>query len=94
MRGQKDSAFHWLDRVIGAGFTNANMVRDDADFASLKGDARFDALLERMRAAARPCLTRKESRMFDFWVGEWDVRTPQGQLAGTSSRPCQLPPFR
>ena len=23
--------------------------------------------------------------MFDFWVGEWDVRTPQGQQAGTSS---------
>lgn len=24
-------------------------------------------------------------RAFDFWVGEWDVTTPQGQVAGTNS---------
>jgi hypothetical protein len=84
-RGQKDSAFHWLDQALGAGFTNATVVSNDAEFASLKSDARFAALLERMRTATRPCLTRKESRMFDFWVGQWDVRTPQGQLAGRSS---------
>jgi hypothetical protein len=85
IRNEKDSAFHWLGQTLGAGFTNATMVNDDADFASLKSDKRFAALLERMRAATSPCLTRKESRMFDFWVGEWDVRTPQGQPAGTSS---------
>lgn len=25
-----------------------------------------------------------EHRQFDFWVGEWNVTTPDGQLAGTS----------
>ena len=37
------------------------------------------------RAAPTPCLSRPESRSFDFWVGEWDVTTPQGQPAGSSS---------
>jgi hypothetical protein len=32
-----------------------------------------------------PCKTQPEYRQFDFWVGEWDVQTPQGQQAGTNS---------
>ena len=26
-----------------------------------------------------------EHRQFDFWIGEWDVKNPQGLQAGTSS---------
>jgi tetratricopeptide (TPR) repeat protein len=85
-RGQKDSAFYWLDRLVAnAGYSNDKAVSADPDFASLRSDPRFEPLLERMRAALRPCLTRKESRMFDFWVGEWEVKNAQGQLAGQSS---------
>jgi hypothetical protein len=25
-----------------------------------------------------------EQRQFDFWIGEWEVRTPDGKLAGTN----------
>jgi tetratricopeptide (TPR) repeat protein len=85
-RGQKDSAFYWLDRLVTtASYSNDKAVSADPDFASLRSDPRFDALLERMRAALRPCLTRPESRKFDFWVGEWDVKNAQGQPAGQSS---------
>ncbi len=31
------------------------------------------------------CMLKPEYRQFDFWVGEWDVMNPRGQLAGTSS---------
>jgi hypothetical protein len=34
---------------------------------------------------ATPCLERAESRRFDFWAGEWEVRTPAGQPAGRNS---------
>jgi hypothetical protein len=30
-----------------------------------------------------PC-SAPESRQFDFWVGDWDVFTPDGKLAGTN----------
>jgi hypothetical protein len=30
-----------------------------------------------------PC-SRPEHRQFDFWVGEWDVTTPDGRQAGTN----------
>jgi hypothetical protein len=31
----------------------------------------------------RPCGTPAH-RQFDFWIGEWDVRTPDGAFAGTN----------
>jgi tetratricopeptide (TPR) repeat protein len=85
-RDQKDSAFYWLDQLVTtAAYSNDKAVSADEDFASLRTDARFDQLLDRMRAVLRPCLTRKESRMFDFWIGEWDVKNAAGQPAGQSS---------
>ncbi|MBL8522054.1 MAG: hypothetical protein JNN20_00045 [Betaproteobacteria bacterium] len=33
--------------------------------------------------APPPC-TRSENRQFDFWIGDWDVTTPDGKLAGTN----------
>lgn len=33
--------------------------------------------------AAPPCQA-PEYRQFDFWVGEWEVRTPAGAVAGTN----------
>lgn len=34
-------------------------------------------------AGAAAC-TAPEHRAFDFWLGEWQVRTPDGKLAGTN----------
>ncbi len=43
------------------------------------------ALLHPARAAdaPRPC-SAPQHRQLDFWIGEWDVRTPDGKLAGTN----------
>lgn len=49
-------------------------------FASLFAPARA-----RQQQQQAPCKSRPEYRQFDFWVGEWDVRNPQGQQAGTNS---------
>lgn len=35
-------------------------------------------------AAAPGKCAAAEHRQFDFWVGEWEVRTPNGKLAGTN----------
>ena len=62
-RGQKDSAFHWLDQLVTrASYSNDKGSRPTRTSHRFASDPRFDALLERMRAVLRPCLTRKESR--------------------------------
>jgi hypothetical protein len=34
--------------------------------------------------AADPACDSPEYRAFDFWIGDWEVRTPDGKLAGTN----------
>lgn len=80
----KDRAFEWLDKAVTAGFQQEGQFQQDADLSTLRGDPRYAALAARIHAATAPCESRAESHQFDFWIGEWDVKNPQGQLAGHS----------
>jgi hypothetical protein len=42
------------------------------------------ALKAQSAASAQPACSRPEHRQFDFWVGEWNVTRPNGQIAGTN----------
>jgi hypothetical protein len=42
------------------------------------------ALAARPSADPKPC-TAAEHRQFDFWLGEWDVHTPDGKRAGANT---------
>lgn len=83
--GQRDRALAWLDSTLAAGFSGDSILRNDPDFASMRADSAFQRRLATARRAFRPCESRSESHLFDFWIGEWDVTTPQGQPAGRSS---------
>ena len=48
-RGEKDKAFEWLDRTYQQRDSNLYDFRNDATLASLHGDARFAAMLRKMR---------------------------------------------
>jgi len=41
--------------------------------------------LAQENAPANPCEAAEEFKEFDFWVGEWEVRTADGKLAGRNS---------
>ena len=83
--GQRDRALAWLDSTLAAGFSGDSILRNDPDFASMRADTAFQRRVATAERAFRPCLSRAESHLFDFWIGEWDVTTPQGQPAGKSS---------
>lgn len=80
----KDRAFEWLDKAVTAGFQQEAQLQHDADLDALRHDPRYAGIAARVHAAAAPCESRPESHQFDFWIGEWDVKNPQGQLAGHS----------
>jgi len=83
--GHRDRALAWLDSTLAAGFSGDSILRNDADFASLRADSAFQRRVATAERAFRPCQSRPESHLFDFWIGEWDVTGPQGQPAGKSS---------
>jgi tetratricopeptide (TPR) repeat protein len=81
---EKAKAFAWLDKAVEAGFANLGSLESDTDIASLREDARFGQVVEQVKINAEPCEHLPVYKQFDFWVGEWDVFTPQGQKAGTN----------
>jgi TolB-like protein/Tfp pilus assembly protein PilF len=53
--GERDAAFHWLDRAIDYGITNVPFLsRHDRLLANLRPDSRFSLLLERARRLSGP----------------------------------------
>jgi tetratricopeptide (TPR) repeat protein len=81
----KDKAFESLNKAFNAGFSQIAQLNSDPDLASLRDDSRFKEVQALAAKLLTPCMFTPEHRQFDFWIGEWNVLTPQGQLAGTSS---------
>ncbi len=80
-----EHAFAALDSLMNKGYRQAQALEADADFASIKSDARFAAVVARARKNAFPCLDDPRSRELDFWVGEWNVQDRAGNHVGESS---------
>jgi hypothetical protein len=83
--GKKAEALAWLEKLPATGYAGVSQVEQDADFATIRPEPRYQAVLAALKKNAAPCEDSAESTQFDFWVGEWDVQTPQGQHAGNSS---------
>ncbi|HET9481013.1 MAG TPA: tetratricopeptide repeat protein [Candidatus Polarisedimenticolia bacterium] len=83
--GRSDKSLERLEEASGLGFLPPGQVASDPDLDSLRAEPGYERLMTKLQAAAFPCRTRSEARQFDFWIGEWEVRNPAGQLAGDSS---------
>jgi len=84
-RGDRDQAFAALEQASQNGFARFADAETDPDLALLRADGRWAPTVKRMADAAFPCRAAARHRELDFWVGEWEVRAPQGYLVGTSS---------
>jgi tetratricopeptide (TPR) repeat protein len=80
--GQADKAFEWLDKALKAGPGAIVSPEKDPDLENLRRDPRFEKFLSAVERATKPCMFAAESRQLDFWIGKWDVLTPQDQKAG------------
>jgi tetratricopeptide (TPR) repeat protein len=82
--GRRDRAFEWLGKAAPTGFISLDLLKTDTDLDPLRSDPRFAALQATAEKAFTPCGSDPEAHRFDFWVGEWEVKTAQGQIAGRS----------
>jgi hypothetical protein len=83
--GSKEKAYEVLDKSLGLGGISPEALSIDKDFDALKAEQRFKDLLQKEDAAVNPCKASPEFRQFDFWIGEWDTKNPQGVPSGSSS---------
>lgn len=77
---QPEEALAWLEKGLRMGL-GAQMLNVLPGLESLRQDSRFQELQARYE---HPC-RQSEYRVFDFWLGEWEVQDTQGQLVGTNS---------
>jgi tetratricopeptide (TPR) repeat protein len=84
LSGKPEAALEALESAVAAGFNDRATLAADQDLASLRELPRFQALLAKVGSAPVKFTPSEESRQFDFWIGEWDVVSPQGTAAGTS----------
>jgi len=82
-QGDLESAVQKLEEIATGGFPAPQLIESEPDFDRLHGDERFEAALKLIRANRYPCRSNPNNRLFDFWVGHWDV-TALGQPAGTN----------
>ena len=75
--GRTREALAALARVTPPAPGVLNQLRTSDDFKALRDDERFQAIVTKLTPCAGP-----EYKEFDFWLGEWEVRTAAGQILG------------
>ena len=83
--GDKAKALDWLNKAAAGGFRSTERMKTDPALASLRGSDEFASLSKKVETNERPCQYDAAFRQFDFWVGDWQVKSPEGTPAGTNS---------
>ena len=76
------SAVSQLQLAYAGGFASVQAMQGDAVLARIVEEPAFAELREEMERSAYPCRYDPVFAEFDFWIGDWDVHTGAGQLAG------------
>lgn len=83
--GNKAKAFETIEKSFPLGGIAVETLNSEKDFSVWKDEAAFKELVRRSDLAVNPCKASPEFRQFDFWIGDWDVKNPQGVPSGSSS---------
>ena len=75
--GRVSEAIAALERLTPPAGAILNQLRTADDFKALRDDARFQAIVAKLTPCSGP-----QYKEFDFWLGDWEVRSAAGQLLG------------
>jgi len=83
--GRDEEALAALDAADHSGLRALALVEKAPEFNSYRESSRFQRVYRNIRARVYPCEGIPEASAFDFWVGRWEVRMPDGTLIGTNN---------
>ena len=70
---EKDNAMASLSKGAENGLAALTQLASDPAFATYQELKPFKKILKKVELNAYPCLSAKNYRHFDFWLGEWEV---------------------
>jgi tetratricopeptide (TPR) repeat protein len=80
-----DEALAALDAADHSGLRALALVESAPEFDRYRALSRFQRVHRNIRARVYPCEGVAEAADFDFWLGRWEVRLPDGTLIGTNT---------
>jgi len=85
LQNQTATAIANIDSAITSGYVAYGELDTLADFKTIRNSTGFKKIREKAFLAANPCMADPKARVFDFWVGKWNVYiTGTNTLAGHS----------
>jgi hypothetical protein len=85
LMGRDDEALAALDAADHSGLRALALVEGAPEFASYRELSRFQRVHRNIRARVYPCEGLEHGGDFDFWLGRWEVRMPDGTLIGNNT---------
>lgn len=80
--GRLDEAVAALELADHLELRARELLEDAPDFDAIRDDPRFERIYASVRRRVFPCEGMPEAAQFDFWLGRWEVRGPDGALLG------------
>jgi tetratricopeptide (TPR) repeat protein len=80
--GKRDEALDALEAADHLGLRARELIETAPEFDAIRDDERFELVELSVRARVVPCESSSTAKQFDFWLGRWEVRLPDGTLAG------------
>lgn len=85
LTSRDDDALAALDAADHSGLRALTLVEQAHEFDKYRDVSRFQRVYRNVRARVFPCEALPEASDFDFWIGRWEVRLPDGTLVGTNA---------
>ncbi|MBC5804685.1 MAG: tetratricopeptide repeat protein [Candidatus Eremiobacter antarcticus] len=79
-----DKALDYLSKANDLSSLPPAQIEGDSNFASLHGNAKYAALVDKQQRAFHPCMYDPAYRALDFWVGDWNVKAQANTQVGQS----------
>lgn len=83
--GRDDDALDALDASDHSGLRALALVESTPELARFRELSRYQHVYRNVRARVYPCEGIPEASAFDFWLGRWEVRMPDGTPIGTNT---------
>jgi hypothetical protein len=83
--GRDEEALVALDAADHSGLRALTLVENAPELQRFRELSRFQRVQRNVRARVYPCEGLEHAHDFDFWVGRWEVRMPDGTLVGTNT---------